>query len=65
MTNSTITGADDGEAFEQLMLIVLMGLVLLCGCCYGAIVCYKENQNTERWSNWVKAKKRGDPTVLV
>jgi hypothetical protein len=62
--NGTMTD-DDSDAYAQLIFIILMGLVLLCGCCFGSYVCYKETQNTKRWSDWVKAKKRGDPTVLV
>ena len=67
MNNTTMNGLDENDmsTYGQLMWIIVMGLVLLCACCFGSYVCYKDDQNTKRWSNWVKAKKRGDPTVLV
>jgi hypothetical protein len=61
----TIDDEDDGDVYAQLMWIIFMSLVLLCGCCIGCYVCYRENQNTKRWSEWVKAKKMGVPTVIV
>jgi len=61
-TNFTSFQEDDRD-WSQLMYIIALGAVLVCGCCVGFYVFYLERQNTKRYVKWVFAKKNGYPMV--
>ena len=63
--NTTLFSDEEDPDMGQLVLPIIMGLVIVCACCIGACVCYKNNKETKEWAAWVRAKKRGDPMTLV
>jgi|SaaInlStandDraft_3_1057020.scaffolds.fasta_scaffold416889_1 hypothetical protein len=51
------------KSIEGLVIIILFGLVILCGCCVGSYFCYLENKHTQEWAKGVRARKRGDVII--
>ena len=58
--DSSILSNDESDfpIEEILWVIILLGIVV-CGCCLGCYVCYKENKHTKEWAKWVRFKKNG------
>ena len=55
--NTTISPVYNDPEIEDLVYIILLGTVLVCACCLGAVVCWKESKRTENYVNWVRMKK--------
>jgi hypothetical protein len=61
--NTTLNDIDveDDPDIGQLMIMIMFGSVIVCACCIGIYLCYKENKQSQEWRKWVMRKKRGDP----
>ena len=65
ITNIDEIAIDEANLISEIMLIILMGSFLVCASCGACYICYVENKHMTRWKNWVNAKKKGYPTIIV
>jgi hypothetical protein len=55
--NTTIPPIYNDPEIEDLIYIILLGSVVVCACCIGAVVCWKESKHTAEYVKWVRMKK--------
>jgi len=63
-THGNPESIDNDSAIEQLLFVIILGLMLVCVCGFGIYACYTHNKETTEWANWVRAKKRGHPLYV-